>query len=132
MLRILAGAIAGVVVWVVVATILDFGLRFGWHDYAAVEKAMAFTLPMMVARLTESGISSVIGGMAAATVGRNRLRPALGAGIILLLPFAYYHYFVLWAKFPLWYHLTFLSSLIMLSVLGGYLTRPRRRMFHSM
>jgi hypothetical protein len=129
MLRILAGAVAGVVVWFVVVSILNFGLRVGWHDYAAVEKAMTFTLPMMAARLIESGISSIVGGMAAAAIGRDRLRSALGAGIILLLPFAYFHYFVLWTKFPLWYHLTFLSSLVVLSVVGGHLVRVRRRMF---
>jgi hypothetical protein len=131
MLRIVAGAVAGVVVWFVVATILNFALRYGWHDYAAVEKAMTFTLPMMAARLTESGISSIIGGMAAATIGRDRMRPALAAGIILLIPFAYFHYLALWAKFPLWYHLTFLSSLVVLSVVGGHLVRVRRRMFQA-
>jgi hypothetical protein len=129
MLRILAGAVVGAVVWFVVVSILNYGLRFGWHDYAAVEKAMAFTLPMMVARLTESGIASIAGGMAAATIGRDRMRPSLAAGILLFIPFAYWHYVVLWAKFPLWYHLTFLSSLVVLSVVGGHLVRVRRRMF---
>ena len=131
MLRIIAGAIAGVVVWCVVVTILNFGLRFGWHDYAAVEKAMTFTVPMMVARLTESGIASIIGGMAAASIGRDRMRPALLTGVILLIPFAYWHYFMLWAKFPLWYHLTFLTSLVVLSVVGGHLVRVRRRIFQA-
>jgi hypothetical protein len=129
MLRLIGGIVAGVVTWIVIATILNFGLRYGWHEYAAVEKAMTFTLPMMIARLTESGISSIAGGVVAAMIGRDRLRPALGAGLVLLIPFAYFHYVVLWAKFPLWYHLTFLTSLVVLSLVGGYLVRPRRRMF---
>lgn len=130
MVRILAGAIAGVVVWFIVATILNFGLRYAWHDYAHVEKAMTFTVPMMIARLAESGVSSIIGGMVAARMGRDRLQSALAAGIILLVLFVPIHY-SLWHRFPIWYHLTFLTSLVVLSVVGGYLVRPRRRMFQA-
>jgi hypothetical protein len=130
MLRILAGAIAGVVVWFIVVTILNFGLRSAWADYAAVEKAMSFTVPMMIARLTESGISSIIGGMVAARMGRDRLQSALAAGIILLALFVPIHY-SLWHRFPIWYHVTFLTSLVVFSIVGGYLVRPRRRMFQS-
>jgi hypothetical protein len=130
MLRIVAGAVAGAVVWFIAVTILNFGLRYGWHDYAAVEKAMTFTVPMMAARLTESGIASLIGGMVAAMIGRDRMRPALGAGVILLVLFAPIHY-SLWSKFPIWYHLTFLTSLVVLSVVGGHLVRVRRRMFQA-
>src|SRR3954463_9713734 len=120
MLRILAGAVAGVIVWFIVATILNFGLRYGWPEYAVVEKAMTFTVPMMIARLVESGISSIIGGMVAARMGRDRLQPALGAGIILLVLFLPIHY-SLWHRFPIWYHLTFLTSLVVLSIIGGRL-----------
>ena len=130
MLRILAGAVTGAIVWFIVVTILNFCLRYGWHDYAAVEKAMTFTVPMMIARLLESGISSIAGGMVAALVGRDRMRPALGAGIILLVLFLPVHY-SLWSRFPLWYHLTFLTSLVVLSIVGGHLVRPRRRMFQA-
>ena len=127
MLRMIAGAVVGVIAWGVVVTVLNLGLRFGWHDYAAVEKAMNFTLPMMIARLSESGISSIVGGVVAALISRERFRAPLLAGVILLVPFAYWHLFVLWHKFPIWYHLTFLSSLIILSLLGGRLVKQRRR-----
>lgn len=130
MLRIIGGAIAGVVTWLVVAEILDLGLRYGWADYHAVEKAMTFTLPMMIARLTESGISSIVGGYVAALIGRNKYQSSLIAGIILLIPFGWFHLFVIFAKFPPWYHATFLVSLIVLSMLGGSLMK-RRRVFAS-
>ena len=125
MWRLIAGTVAGVMTWFVVVSVLDVSLRYGWHDYAAVEKAMTFTLPMMIARLTESGISSLMGGYVAAMIGRNRFQSALGAGVILLIPFAYFHLFVLWAKFPIWYHLVFLASLPLLSVLGARMVRDR-------
>jgi len=123
MLRLIGGIVAGIVVWVAVATVLDFGLRYGWHDYAAVEKAMNFTLAMMVARLSESALSSLIAGYLAAVIGRSAFSPLL-AGTFLLLLFAPEHY-ALWHKFPIWYHLTFLISLPVLSVVGGSLSFAR-------
>ena len=104
-------------------TVLSLILRYGWHDYAAVEKAMTFTLPMMVARLSISGVSSIVGGAVAAWVGKGKRAP-LVAGVILLLLFAPVHYSI-WDKFPAWYHLTFLASLPLLSWLGGALVRRR-------
>jgi hypothetical protein len=122
MLRLILGVIAGVVVWVVVVTVLNLGLRHGWSDYAAVEKAMTFTLPMMIARLSISGISSLAGGAAASAVSRERFKAALGAGIILLILFIPVH-IPIWNRFPIWYHLTFLISLPVLSVIGGRFVR---------
>jgi hypothetical protein len=120
-MRTIGGIVAGVVTWFVAVVALDFILRHAWPDYAAVEKAMTFTVPMMAARLSESGISSIICGLVATLVSRERTQAPLWAGIVLLLPFLYYHCFVLWAKFPIWYHATFLTSLVVLSVLGGRL-----------
>lgn len=122
MLRTILGAVLGVVVWGAVAAGLDFVMRSFWHDYAVVEKAMAFTVPMMAARLTESGIGSLVGGAAAAAVGRNRLASPLLAGIVLLAVFVPYH-LKIWDHFPIWYHLTFFTSLPVLSLLGARLRR---------
>jgi hypothetical protein len=117
----IGGAVAGIVIWVVVVTVLNLGLRYGWHDYAAVEKAMIFTFPMMAARLLESAVSSVVSGWAAAAIGR-RLLSAKITGLVLFLLFLPLHYSI-WNKFPAWYHLTFLTSLVVLSVVGGMLAR---------
>ena len=122
MLRKVAGAVAGVIMWTVIVVALDFALRNVWHDYAAVEKAMAFTVPMMAARLAMSGAGSLAGGAVAASVGRDRFASALIAGVILLVLFLPIHY-TIWPKFPIWYHLTFLTSLPVLSVVGGRFTR---------
>ena len=123
MLRLIGGAIAGVIAWFVMATVLNLPLRYGWHDYAAVEKMMTFTLPMMAARLSVSGISSVVSGAIAAWVDKGKWAP-LVAGIILLLMFVPIHYSI-WDKLPVWYHLTFLASLPLLSWLGGSFVRRR-------
>ncbi|HUJ02414.1 MAG TPA: hypothetical protein VLW75_02165 [Rhizomicrobium sp.] len=121
MWRMIAGIVAGLVVWTLVVTVLNLGLRHGWPAYAAVEKSMAFTLPMMIARLSESAVSSIVSGWAAAALGKSRTS-ALIAGLIALALFFPVHY-RLWHKFPVWYHLTFLVSLPVLSVAGGRLAR---------
>jgi hypothetical protein len=123
MLRSILAVVAGVLAWGMVVTILNLGLRHGWPAYAAVEKAMLFTVPMMAARLSISGISSLVSGFAAAAVGRSG-QAALIAGVLLLLIFVPIHYMI-WSKFPLWYHLTFLISLPLLSVIGGRFARVR-------
>jgi hypothetical protein len=123
MMRLIGGVIAGVVAWIAIVTLLNLGLRYGWPDYAAVEKAMTFTLPMMAARLAMSGISSLAGGFVAALIEKGRRAP-LVSGAVLMLMFLPVHY-NLWERFPVWYHLTFLASLPLLAWAGGTLWRPR-------
>jgi len=122
MLRTILAAIAGIIVWGIVVSLLNLGLRHGWPDYAAVEKAMTFTVPMMAARLAMSGVASLVGGYVASRISRENFNAALAAGVILLAIFAPFHY-TIWDKFPIWYHLTFLASLPLLSLLGGRFAR---------
>ena len=117
MIRLAGGVIAGVVIWIAGVTQLNIGLRNGLAGYAEVEKTMAFTPPMLIARLSISAASSLASGYGAARLGRKG-RAATITGIILLLLFLPVHY-VLFDKFPLWYHLTFLASLPLLSVAGA-------------
>jgi len=119
MWRLIGGTLAGLVAWIVIVSALNFGLRHGWPDYAAVEKAMTFTVAMMVARLSMSGVSSLASGYVAALVGKGGWASLL-SGTILLLLFIPVHY-SLWNHFPVWYHLTFLISLPLLSFLSGRL-----------
>jgi len=121
-MRILLGAIAGVVVWVIAVSICDVVIRKLWIEYAQVEKSLAFTLPMMIARLSESAACLVLSGFVAALIAKERIKAAAGAGIVLLAFFLPFHISI-WNKFPPWYHLVFLTSLPLLSLAGGYLWR---------
>jgi hypothetical protein len=123
MLRLIGGAVVGVISWFIIVVVLDFCLRFSWHDYSVVERAMTFTLPMMVARLAESAISSLLSGLAAAMVDRGRWA-ALVSGFILVAIFLPEHY-TIWNKFPPWYHLTFLISLPLLAYVGSLFVEPK-------
>jgi hypothetical protein len=119
MMRAVWAVVAGLVAWGIVATGLDILLRYTLTGYASAEPQLNFTLGMMIARLALPGaVPSVIAGFVSAWIARGDRRAIAVVIIILLAAFLPAHY-RLWAKFPLWYHLTFLGSLILLTWLGA-------------
>lgn len=120
--RIILGAIAGVVVWAIVVTACDVVVRKLWPEYAQVEKSLVFTLPMMIMRLSESAACSVLSGFVAALTAKERIKSSLAAGVVLLALFLPVHISI-WSKLPVWYHLVFFTSLPVLSLAGGFLRR---------
>jgi hypothetical protein len=122
MLRKIGAVVAALIAWGVVVTILNLGLRYGLPGYAAVEKAMTFTLEMMWARLGISFVATLSAGAVTATIAQDKSLWPLITGIVLLAIFIPVHMNI-WEHFPLWYHLTFLPSLPILSVVGGRLAR---------
>jgi hypothetical protein len=122
MLRSILAVIVSVITWFLVATICNFILRAALPGYSAVEVAMTFTLTMMICRLIVGLISSVAAGFVCALIaGRNSLAPKVAAVIMVLL-FLPVHY-MLWDKFPIWYHLFFLITLAPAMLLGAGLKR---------
>jgi hypothetical protein len=116
MKRIL-GVVAGLVVWMLLASAAGLILRAAWPEYSAVAASMAFTLPMKVARLSIGALATIAAGLLTAVITRST-GAALVVGAVLLLLFIPQHV-MLWNQFPVWYHLTFLSSLVPLSYAGG-------------
>jgi hypothetical protein len=109
--------------WVLIATLLNFGLRLWLPGYAQAEPAMAFTLGMKIARLAIAAVACLAaGGLVRLIAPASRAAPWI-AGLVLLALFLPVHV-GLWDKFPLWYHLWFLVTLAPLVVLGAAL-RPR-------
>jgi uncharacterized membrane protein YfhO len=122
MKRSIGACVAGLVVWVLLVSILNRLLRLLLTGYAAAEPGMHFTLSMMVARLTIAAVTSLIAGAVVARIApAATLLPWL-VGAILLALFVPEHVLV-WQKFPVWYHLTFLLTLVPLVVLGAHLGR---------
>ena len=111
--------------WGAMATVLNVLLRLASPDYAAVEKAMSFTFWMMLARLGLSAVASLGAGFIAISIARGHQRAAVLTGLILFALFAPLHY-RLWFVFPIWYHLTFLSSLLLLTIIGALIKAPAR------
>jgi len=129
-IRATAAVAAGLIVWAVIATALDVLLRFALPGYAAAEPYLAaaepqlkFTLGMMIARLALPGaIPSIGAGFVAARIARGDRR-VIAALIVILLALFLPSHFRLWTILPVWYHVTFLGSLVVLTLLGARLAR---------
>jgi hypothetical protein len=125
-MKTVAAVIVGLVTWIVVATIVNFPLRAWWPHYHEAETAFNFTLAMKLVRLALGALASVCSGFVAAWIANGRRTAAIALGILLLALFIPNHY-LLWEKFPVWYHLTFLVSLFPLTLLGAMLKLPGGR-----
>jgi hypothetical protein len=126
MLRNLGSVVAGLVTWIIVASILDRAMRATWADYATALPTFHFTLPMMAARLSEAAIATLAGGYVAGLIARVWW-PIWVQSVLLLAIFIYVH-LMIWDKFPIWYHATFLvGTLVPLTLLGWAAARTGRR-----
>lgn len=126
MWRTIASIICGLVAWAIVATILNFGLRAALPDYHAAETTLQFTGAMKAGRLIEAAIASLTAGaIVRAVAPASRWAPWI-AGVLVLAMFLPVHV-QLWSKFPVWYHLTFLLSIVPLFALGAALWPERKR-----
>lgn len=125
-IKTIGAVLAGLLTWIVVATILNLLLRASWPHYHEAETAFTFTLGMKLGRLTLGALSSLGSGFVAAWITKGQTAAAKATGIVLLALFIPNHY-LLWDKFPVWYHLTFLISLFPLTLLGAVLNGRSRR-----
>ena len=126
MIRAIFAFIIGLAVWVLIASLLNRGLRLGLEGYAAAEPQMTFTYGMMLARLVIGVIASLAAGAVTSAVAPLSTRVSWVLGAFLLAAFIPEH-IQIWAKFPVWYHLVFLGTLVPLVVLGATFTRNRSR-----
>ena len=126
LMKTVAAVIVGLVTWILVATLVNFPLRAWWPHYHEAETAFNFTLGMKLVRLALGALASVCSGFVAAWIANGRRTAAIALGILLLVLFIPNHY-LLWEKFPVWYHLTFLVSLFPLTLLGAMLKLPGGR-----
>ena len=124
MKRSIVAFAGGVVVWILVASLINRTLRLGLPGYSAAEPALMFTLAMKLARLTMGALASLAAGATAGAIAPSSRRVPSILGSVVLALFIPSHIF-LWAKFPVWYHLTFLVTLVPLVVLGARITQGR-------
>jgi len=122
MWRMVASIVAGLVAWVVVVTILNFGLRAAIPGYHAAEATLQFTLAMKVGRLIEAAATSLAAGAVIGWIDPSRRWTPWLVGAIVLAAFLPVHV-KLWNSFPAWYHLSFLVPLVPLVVIGAALVR---------
>jgi hypothetical protein len=121
-MRLIAAVVGGFVAWWVAATVANFAVRALIPGYSDVERAMTFTLDMQVARLVSGALASFVAGWVTARIARGNRRAVWALVIALLALFIPVHY-QLWDRFPPWYHLVFLASLVVATLAGGALVR---------
>lgn len=122
MWRTIGSILAGLVAWVVVVTLLNFGLRAAIPGYHAAEATLQFTMAIKIGRLTEAAITSLVAGAVVGWIEPSRKWAPWAVGLIVLAMFLPIHV-QLWSKFPAWYHLSFLVPLAPLVALGGTFVR---------
>ena len=118
MARKVIAVVIGLAVWLAATLIIGSVMRASWADYASVAEAMTFTLPMMFARLTIGAVATVLMGFVTACITQSRTARLI-PGFVLLVAFIPEHV-TLWNKFPIWYHLTFLLTLVPLTYVGNF------------
>jgi hypothetical protein len=123
MWRTIGSIIAGFFAWGLVVTLLNFGLRAAIPGYHAAEATLAFTGVMKAGRLIEAAISSLAAGAVIGWIAPTARWAPWAVGLVILAMFLPVH-IQLWSKFPVWYHLTFLLSIVPLVVLGAMFRLP--------
>lgn len=122
MFRTAGAVIGGLVAWMVIVTLLNFGIRAGIPGYHAAEPTFSFTLPMMIARLGIAVLASLAAGAVVRRIAPGSAAAPLIVGGILLAMFVPIH-IQIGIRLPLWYHLGFLVPLAPLVWAGARLGR---------
>ena len=123
MKRSILACLAGLLTWIVVVTVVNGGLRLSLPNYTAAEQALQFTLGMKWARLLMAIVTSVVAGAVTGWISRSSRWAPLIVGSVVLAIFAPVH-IAIWSKFPVWYHLTFLLTIIPAVLVGALLPPP--------
>ena len=100
-------------------------IRASIPEYTAVERSMAFTTPMLFARLVLAFVSTFGAGAMCALAARYDKVAGIALAATLLVIFVPMH-IGLWDNFPFWYHLVFLGSLAPLAIAGFTLSRSKK------
>ena len=120
MKRSILACLAGLFTWIVVVTVINRVLRLSLPNYTAAEHTLQFTLGMKWARLVMAIVTSVSAGAVTSWISRSsRWAPLIVGGVVLAM-FLPVH-IAIWSKFPVWYHLTFLLTIIPAVLMGARL-----------
>ena len=87
MKRAILAFAAGLVLWILVISVLNRGLRVLIPGYALAEPTMSFTLGMQAARLVIGALTSLIAGAVAGWIAPASPKVPLLLGVVLLIAF---------------------------------------------
>ena len=132
MKRSILACLAGLLTWVIVVSLINRILRLSLPVYTIAEHSLQFTLVMKWARLAMAIITSIAAGAIIRWISPSSRWSPLIVGTIVFAMFLPAH-IAIWNKFPVWYHLTFLLTIIPAVLLGGALLpqRPRNEVYST-
>ena len=130
MKRSILACLAGLLTWVVVVTVINRVLRLSLPNYTAAEQTLQFTLGMKWARLLMAIVTSVAAGAVTGWISRSSRWAPLVVGSVVLAMFLPVH-IAIWSKFPVWYHLTFLLTIIPAVLVGALLLALGNKNFNQ-
>ena len=126
MKRSILACLAGLLTWIVIISVINRVLRLSLPNYTAAEHTLQFTLGMKWARLLMGIVTSVVAGGVTGWISRASRWAPLIVGSVVLAIFVPLHV-AIWSKFPVWYHLTFLLTIIPAVLAGAVLPLRRNR-----
>ena len=120
MKRSILACLAGLLTWIVVVTVINRVLRLSLPNYTAAEQTLQFTLGVKWARLLMAIVTSLVAGAVTRWISPSSRWAPLIVGSVVLAMFVPLH-IAIWSKFPVWYHLTFLLTIIPAVLVGALL-----------
>jgi hypothetical protein len=120
MKRSILACLAGLLTWIVVVTVINRVLRLSLPNYPAAEQTLQFTLGMKWARLLMAIVTSLVAGAVTRWISPWSRWAPLIVGSVVLAMFVPVH-IAIWSKLPVWYHLTFLLTIVPSVVVGALL-----------
>lgn len=111
--------VAGTLTAVAIALAATVVARSVWPAYAAAEPSKAYSIAMLVTRLLVGAICTVSAATVASIVVKDDGRVACGLGALFLLLSLPEHLWRVWAEYPAWYHILYLSYLVPIAALTG-------------
>lgn len=130
MLRIVFGAIAGFIAWLIVWIGIEKILSAVWPAFgehqagfqAAIENGGQFTsdATMLLIHIVVGSIISVMSGALAAVIAGENTRAPMAVGCLLLV-MGLLKAFMSWPYVPVWYHIVFTAMLLPMAIIGGKL-----------
>ncbi|MBM4267514.1 MAG: hypothetical protein FJ144_13020 [Deltaproteobacteria bacterium] len=118
-LRLVFGIVAGCLGAAVVAGVGFFALRTFWSGYAEAEPEKAYSLGMLLARLTVGALCAAGVAITATIVARDGGRAAWWFGALFLLLSLRPHLYTVWDDYPVWYHFVYLGYLVPIAGFTG-------------
>jgi hypothetical protein len=120
--RPILACLAGLVTWILVVSLINRMLRLSLPNYTAAEHTLQFTLGMKWARLLMAVATSLVAGAVTRRISPLSRWAPLIVGSIVLAMFLPLH-IAIWNRLPVWYHLTFLLTIIPAVLAGELLGR---------